>query len=58
MTSRTPAPGDESALALREEHAALEPATQPAVGLLPLALVLIVLLLFVAAAWTLLAAGG
>lgn len=59
MTSDHPAPRDEAAVpALPGDRPAASRAPRASVGLLPLALVLIVVLLFVAAAWTLITAGG
>ncbi|MEO8510323.1 MAG: hypothetical protein ABI534_03685 [Chloroflexota bacterium] len=64
MTSTTPIGADDSAApgalpALTGDEAPPTPAQQPtSVAWLPLAMVLVILLLFIVAAWTLLAAGG
>ena len=60
MTSTTPVPADDPALpALTgDEQPATPPVQHVSVGLLPLALIVVILLLFIVAAWTLLAAGG
>ena len=59
MTSDHPASRDERALpALPGDEPIVRRAPRATVGLLPFALIVIVVLLFVAAAWTLLAAGG
>lgn len=64
MTSTTPVPTDDSAVpaalpALAGDEPPAPPAQQPtSVAWLPVALILVILLLFIVAAWTLLAAGG
>ena len=64
MTSTTPVPADDSAApaalpALPGDEPPAAPAQQPtSVAWLPLALIMVILLLFIVAAWTLLAAGG
>lgn len=61
MTANPPVPTDDPALPAlaAEEQDAPQPLRQPvSVGFLPLALIAVLILLFVAAAWTLLAAGG
>jgi hypothetical protein len=58
MTANLPAPAPDRALVEAEEHEPL-PRRQPiSVAFLPLALVAFVILAFVIAAWTFLAAGG
>lgn len=61
MTVNPPVPTDDPALpalAAEEQDAAQPARQQVTVGLLPLALITVLILLFVAAAWTLLAAGS
>jgi hypothetical protein len=61
MTSNPPVPTDDPALpalAAEELDAARPVRRQVAIGLLPLALIVVIVLLFVVAAWTLLAAGS
>lgn len=60
MTSDHPTATDERALPAIgvDEQVVPEPISRPIVGLLPLTLIAIIVLCFIAAAWTLLAAGA
>lgn len=60
MTSTTPVPAEEPALPAlaTDEPLEVEPARPATIGALPIALITIIILLFIAAAWSLVAAGG
>lgn len=60
MTSTSPVPADDAALSAlpADEPVAPQVTQRVVVGMLPLALIAVIVLLFIAAAWTLVAAGA